>query len=225
MNIHQRIAAVRADLPGDGYMQKNAKVSGFGGGYTALTYDKLIRVVRPYLIKHGVLVYPQFIEGLRTEGTTAKGGFVLRYSAVFDVVFQSAEDADDRYTVRVDVDANDSGDKAPPKAQTIAKRIALRSVLDIETGEDEEQRGDEIATNLAAAIVKHRTTIDAIKNALAEGDMSAAAEAWFELDNDEKRSIWAAPSKGGPFTTDERDVIKSTAFREAHYGPAKDAPE
>ncbi|HSH42543.1 MAG TPA: hypothetical protein VK973_10520 [Arenicellales bacterium] len=61
-------------------------------------------------------------------------------------------------------------------------------------------------------------TIETIKTGIASGDYSKAAEAWFELSDDEKQSIWAAPTKGGPFTTKEREVMKTSEFREAYFG-------
>jgi hypothetical protein len=69
---------------------------------------------------------------------------------------------------------------------------------------------------LAAAIVEHMASITAIKEGLALDDLSAAKEAWDELDNDQKTSIWVAPSKGGPFTTEERKTMQSTEFRTAN---------
>lgn len=63
-------------------------------------------------------------------------------------------------------------------------------------------------------------TIETIKQGIADGNMYAAAEAWFELSEEEKRGIWAAPTKGGPFTTDEREIIKSQEFRLTYYPDA-----
>lgn len=59
-------------------------------------------------------------------------------------------------------------------------------------------------------------TVSTIKTALAGDDYSTAKEAWDELTEDEKKAIWVAPSKGGPFTTAEREQMKSTEFREAN---------
>lgn len=60
-----------------------------------------------------------------------------------------------------------------------------------------------------------------IKQSIADNDLSAGAEAWFELDNETKEALWIAPTKGGLFTTAERDVIKSSEFRIAHFGTEK----
>lgn len=61
-------------------------------------------------------------------------------------------------------------------------------------------------------------SIAAIRAGIANDDYSLASEAWFELPDDVKRGLWLAPTKGGIFTTKERDIIKSAEFRQAHYG-------
>lgn len=71
---------------------------------------------------------------------------------------------------------------------------------------------------LELAIENHKETIECVKYNLEEGILSTAAEAWFELTHEEQRSIWAAPSNGGPFTTKERETIKSSEFRLAYFG-------
>ena len=56
-------------------------------------------------------------------------------------------------------------------------------------------------------------TIEAIKESIESGDYSAGNEAWQELTEEEKMGLWKAPSKGGCFTTVERETMKSTEFR------------
>lgn len=68
-----------------------------------------------------------------------------------------------------------------------------------------------------AAIREHADSIFAIKNALSTGDLETASEEWRELSQDQQRAIWKAPSQGGIFTTEERHIMKSTAFREAGF--------
>lgn len=72
---------------------------------------------------------------------------------------------------------------------------------------------------LMEAVHRLQPTIQAIKQGIASGELGPACEAWSELTDDEKRSIWVAPSKGGPFTADERKTMQSREFREAHFGP------
>ena len=62
------------------------------------------------------------------------------------------------------------------------------------------------------------TTIEAIKESIESGDLSAGSEAWQELTEEEKLGLWKAPSKGGCFTTQEREVMKSSEFRKANQG-------
>ncbi len=58
-------------------------------------------------------------------------------------------------------------------------------------------------------------SIQCIKDGIAEGNLSKAREAWEELEWWQKAGLWKAPSKGGVFSTYERQVMKSKEFREA----------
>jgi hypothetical protein len=51
--------------------------------------------------------------------------------------------------------------------------------------------------------------VNAIKAALANNDRQTAMEYWNDLDSDTKNALWMAPTKGGIFTTAERDIMKS----------------
>lgn len=98
-----------------------------------------------------------------------------------------------------------------------AMEIVEHDALDSMSGS---KQGQPVSADEAykAACDALRDSIDAIKAALAEGNYSTAAEAWFELSDDEKASLWKAPTKGGVFTTRERDIMKSKEFRQAYYG-------
>lgn len=63
-----------------------------------------------------------------------------------------------------------------------------------------------------------QSSIATIKDGIESGDLYLAAEAWFELTEDQKAGLWVAPTKGGPFTTQEREVMKSQEFRTTYYG-------
>jgi hypothetical protein len=71
---------------------------------------------------------------------------------------------------------------------------------------------------LTQAILDHYPTIDVVKEGIASKDFMLASEAWFELSEEEQRKLWVAPSKGGVFTTAERETMKSSEFRKAHFG-------
>jgi len=51
-------------------------------------------------------------------------------------------------------------------------------------------------------------TIEFMKNELATNNIDAAREAYKELDVDVQKALWKAPTKGGVFTTLERDKLK-----------------
>jgi len=68
------------------------------------------------------------------------------------------------------------------------------------------------------ALQEHFESIAAIKAGIAGGDLSAASEAYFELDEDTRMALNKAATKGGIFTTQENEIIRSTEFRETFYG-------
>jgi len=64
----------------------------------------------------------------------------------------------------------------------------------------------------AEAVEANQESVDAIRDGIDSGDLVKAAEAWYELDQDAMRALWVAPSKGGPFTTKQREVMRSNEF-------------
>jgi len=66
-----------------------------------------------------------------------------------------------------------------------------------------------------AALANNLQSVTYIKENIAKGDMLAVAEGWNELDNDTKEALWLAPTKGGVFTTEERQLLKSDEFYNA----------
>lgn len=68
------------------------------------------------------------------------------------------------------------------------------------------------------AVLQHHESIMAIKAGIATGEHSEASEEWFSLPDEVKAALWLAPTKGGCFTTKEREVMQSAEFRQAYYG-------
>lgn len=226
LNIYQRINEVRKKVD---YIRKDKKVE----GYQAVTHDAVTSELRVHFIEYGIIVVPRLISSVfkPSGSTTAKGIAWMLYEGWYEVDFVNMDDPADKVTVPIESHALDYGDKAPGKATSYATKYAMLKLFSIETGESDESRQEqkpeggaaaERALNLGQALERHKTTIECIKEAIAENDISTAAEAWFELDHDEMKSLWVAPSKGGPFTTAERKLMQSTEFREAHYGPGED---
>jgi len=66
------------------------------------------------------------------------------------------------------------------------------------------------------AIIEHVHVISTIKLGIDSEMLFDAAEAWRSLTDDEKKSLWVAPTKGGCFTTAERDSMKTSEFKRAN---------
>ena len=81
-----------------------------------------------------------------------------------------------------------------------------------------EKEVNELLIENTTTMLAYSDSILAIKAGISLDDLSTASEEWFSLDDEVKRRLWKAPSKGGPFTTKEREVIKSTEFRTANGG-------
>lgn len=123
-NIYQRLHAVMAEVS---YVQKDKKIDAGQRGYMVVTHDAVTSKVRPVLVKHGVMYYPQNLkhaqDGNRTEVS-------------MDVVFVNVAHPDDRVAVPTFGYGIDQGDKGPGKAVSYAIKYALLKALGLETGED-----------------------------------------------------------------------------------------
>ena len=79
-----------------------------------------------------------------------------------------------------------------------------------------EKEINELLIENTQTMLKYAESILAIKAGIALEDYSSASEEWFSLTDEDKATLWKAPSKGGAFTTKEREIMKSTEFREAN---------
>ena len=105
-------------------------------------------------------------------------------------------------------------------ADEVANAISQQN--EIKAGIPQKEVYGLLAENTSTMLI-YGESIMVIKAAISMGDLSTASEEWFSLDNDVKARLWKAPSKGGPFTTREREIIHSTEFRLANGGG--DEPE
>jgi len=137
MNIYQKINEVRKLVD---YVQKDKRVG--EGGYLAVTHDAVTALTRQHFIAQGVVIVPSLISSqtVLTGTATAKGIPFIRYEAKyrFDVV--NADEPQDRFQVEIESHAMDQGDKAPGKALSYAKKYVVLKLLEIESGEEEEER-------------------------------------------------------------------------------------
>lgn len=110
---------------------------GFGNNtFSIVTHDKVLSVVRPFLVDEGVIVVPSQVEkGVSVEGMTKSGTKKIRFEAVYDVSFIDVDD-DSKIVVRSEAHAEDSSDKAANKALTYAVKNAILKALMLQTGDD-----------------------------------------------------------------------------------------
>ena len=133
-NIYQRINAVMKEVE---YVQKDATVQ----TYKAVSHDMVTAVIRPHLVKQGIVVQ---LEQLRSEilvKRNVKDGEKMHlYSGDYAVHLVNMDSPEDRVSVTINAHANDNGDKAPGKAASYATKVALLKIFSLETGENDEQR-------------------------------------------------------------------------------------
>ena len=65
------------------------------------------------------------------------------------------------------------------------------------------------------ALQRNFESVYFIKENLALKNWEAVAEAWGEIEDEDKKALWVAPTKGGIFTTQERSELKSDEFNQA----------
>ncbi len=139
-NIYQRINDVMKEVT---YVQKDKAISGAGASYKAVTHDQVVSVARQSLVKYGVMVYPEQVEGkflqMRDMSATPPVKMGL-YSGSYMINFVNIDRGDDKISVAVQAHAKDNGDKAPGKALTYATKAAILKVLCLETGDNDESR-------------------------------------------------------------------------------------
>jgi len=70
------------------------------------------------------------------------------------------------------------------------------------------QQGAAQQIEYMALVREHWDTIAYMKDHLAQNKIDTAREAYKELDIDVQKALWRAPTKGGVFTTKERDMMK-----------------
>lgn len=94
-----------------------------------------------------------------------------------------------------DCPGNDDGNGAGKSQQ------AVRSAADAREAEHRAKHDE--------AVVRLSESIDYIKDRIKADDAAAVASEWRQFSQAEMEALWLAPSKGGIFTTKERDYLKT----------------
>ena len=144
MNIYQRINAVMKEVQ---YVQRDARVTGGGQNYSAVTHDQVVSAVRASMVKNGIVVQPKQVSGkfliMRDINATPQPVKMGLYSGNYEVFFVNIDDPKDSTCVEVEAHAMDNGDKAPGKAMTYAVKTAVVKQFYFETGENDESRAEQ----------------------------------------------------------------------------------
>lgn len=152
-----------------------------------------------------------------------------RVTAICETHHIQGHTASSEFSVPIDKDAFMNDAQKAASADTFAKRYAFCNGFGILTGDnddDAESLGSGMniqdvykkACTHTAAIMENYESIQVIKQSILDEDYSLGAEAWYELDDQTKKDLWVAPSKGGVFTTQERNTMKSTEWHAAYFG-------
>lgn len=206
MNVYQRINEVRKVVD---YAVKNKTVG--EGGYKAVTHDAITALTREHFVAQGIVIVPvltsQKVE--LTGTTTSRGTPFIRFEASyrFDVV--NADDPTDKFSVEIAAHAIDQGDKAPGKALSYAKKYCVLKLLEIESGEEDEERqeqfkpkatskitpnagaGDELDKKTKSMVVDlHTSVVDAL-NEDRDFDAYSLCESLTDEQLEEKLYLWS----------------------------------
>ena len=149
LNIHQRMAAITAELQ---TVAKNLNVeTGKGKGYKAVSERDVIDAVKPLEAKHGVYSYPasrRVLESAALESENEYNGRVTKKTTFFERIetvyrFVNTEDPTDFIETTTFAEGIDSQDKGSGKAMTYADKYALMKAYKISTGDDPDQTASE----------------------------------------------------------------------------------
>ena len=136
--------------------------------------DGVLNAVGPALREHNVVVYPRLHDVAYEEVKTSGGKASTACRVVVDYVFASVDGS--TVEARVAAESWDTGDKAMPKAMSVAMRTALIQALALPTDEpdpdsftytreaaDEKRERDAAKIERVDAEIKAATTVDELR--------------------------------------------------------------
>ena len=180
-NLLQRINDIRSAVA---YVQKDKEVSTGRGSYKAVTHDMVTAILRKHMIEHGVVCIPTLVESSTVQLPAAEGKTPqIRYEATYDFTFANVDVPEDTIHVRIQAHAMDNADKAPGKAISYAKKYAVLKLFELETGEDEESRVQDVDTEFHVESIRAAKDLDTLRTLFATA-FSAA-----EKDKEARKAI------------------------------------
>lgn len=207
LNVYQRVTKIREAV---NYIRKDKKVE----SYMAVTHDAVTALTREHFIANGVVIIPVCVvqSSVKDTGTmTSKGTPFIRFEARYRFEVVNMDEPTDKFCIEIEAHALDHGDKAPGKALSYAKKYAVMKLLEIESGEEEEERPEQKAkpepaahksvaremwdglTNARKSVLTDISTL--IIDYLKDGEDQRAFEYYTEqkekLDADEQVALWS----------------------------------
>lgn len=191
------------------------------GKYKYRSCEDIVNAVKPILAKHGCyLVLSDDIINIGDRFYIRACASVMGYGKTIESTCAYAREPESKKGM--------DESQITGTASSYARKYALNGLLAIDDTKDADTDEHKNQADEADPMAEHNKavrenmeSIQAIKDGIATDDIGKAAEAWFELDDDTKRALWVAPSKGGIFSTEERTAIKDSGFRKAYYGDDK----
>lgn len=175
--VHGALLAVMREVD---YIHKESRVESGRISYSFAGESHFLRLVRPALLRHGLVFYPVdvFIQTSVDEVPSKYGPRVERSTKV--VVQWNLVHVESGESLRVASagEGCDGGDKATPKAMTIALKYALRQALLIETGDDpDRERPEHVAERKAEALFEsQRRAVGELLRSVGRGSKAEANE-------------------------------------------------
>lgn len=183
----------------------------------------VIDVCRPAFTEAGIAV-------IQSPSTDDSGNL----SVTTTLVHTSGQWMSEQISMAIDPNAKNPA-QAAGSLITYLRRYSLSAFANVAQEDDD---GNSLAGNVKtidhkaddlkaynAACDELRDSINAVIEGIEDGTpegIKHAAQAFFELSEDEVKSIWRAPTKGGCFTVPQVKIIKSPEFRLAHFGKEKE---
>lgn len=204
--VYQKIQSVMADLSkvGIGKGQRNDYDK-----YNFRGIDDVYNVLAPILSKNGLIILPRVTNKEQTRGQTKNGGAMMHTVLTVEFDFISNEDGS-KHTACTVGEAMDRSDKSVNKALTAAYKYLMFQSFCIPlvgNSNDADSETPEMAADVDLSVYKKQA--DSMLKDLHEGHTYKVGEAWCELTQDEQAALWTAKSKGGFFTQDEKQSIRS----------------
>ncbi len=152
--IHEALSAVMGDVQAVGKTGRNTQQN-----YNFRGIDAVVNAVGPALREHGVIVLPRLLRHAAEQYQTSRGAQMKCVTVEVEFTFVGPDGS--TLVCSVAGESADSGDKATPKAHSVAYRTALLQALCIPTDEPDpdahsHERAAPVATITAEQVERVR---------------------------------------------------------------------